>query len=79
MTWDEAFTRSLNVPGEIAAVTARQQLAGKPWLLLLNMEVPFAERDNFRLVYKNQRPVYARTSEQYWLYEPVMRMQPKPP
>jgi len=75
MLRDRAFQLGHDVSVQTAAQTARKQLSGQGWLLLVNTELPAAERTNFRLVYANQRHVYARTRERFWLYAPIGHLQ----
>ena len=77
MLRDRAFQVGQDVPVQTAAETARKQLLGKRWLLLVNTELPSVERADFRLIYTNQRYVYARTPERYWLYAPIGHLQPE--
>lgn len=71
MKWDAAFERALNVPYPVAEVRARQQFAGRRWLLLFNVEMPHPAAHGFRLLYTNQRPIFEKTDERYWLYAPL--------
>lgn len=71
MKWDAAFERALDVPYPVAERRAQIHFAGRPWLLLFNVEMPDPPRHGFRLLYTNQRPIFEKTDERYWLYEPT--------
>ena len=71
LKWDAAQERALNVPYPVAEERARRHFAGREWLLLFNVEIPNAEAHGFRLVYTNQRPIFEKTDERYWLYAPA--------
>jgi hypothetical protein len=71
MKWDSAFERALNVPYPLAERRAREHFAGRPWLLLFNVEMPDPPAHGFRLLYTNQRPIFEKTDERYWLYAPT--------
>lgn len=70
-TWDRAFQRARGVQLGTARKMAPPQLNGRPWLLLTNNELTTEDvRSGFRLLHLNQRLVYARQSERFWLYAP---------
>lgn len=71
MKWDSAFERALNVPYPVAEMRARQKFEGTRWLLLFNVEMPDPPAHGFRLLYTNQRPIFEKTDERYWLYAPL--------
>jgi hypothetical protein len=71
LKWDAAQERALNVPYPVAEERARRHFAGREWLLLFNVEIPNAEGHGFRLLYTNQRPIFEKTDERYWLYAPA--------
>lgn len=71
MTWDAAFERALDVPYPVAEARARQQFAGRQWLLLFNVEMPDPAAHGFRLLYANRGPIFEKTDERYWLYAPL--------
>jgi hypothetical protein len=71
MMWDAAFERALDVPYPVAERRAQDHFDGRQWLLLFNVEMPDPPRHGFRLLYTNQRPIFEKTDERYWLYEPT--------
>lgn len=71
LKWDAAFEGALNVPYPVAELRARQHFAGKPWLLLFSVEMPNPAAHGFRLLYTNQKPIFEKTDERYWLYAPL--------
>lgn len=72
MKWDQAYERGLNVPYPLAELRARQHFAGKPWLLLFNVEMPNPAAHGFRLLYTNREPIFEKTDERFWLYAPLL-------
>lgn len=71
MKWNADFERALNVPYPVAERRAREEFAGKQWLLLFNVEMPEPEAHGFQLLYTNQKPIFEKTDERYWLYAPL--------
>lgn len=71
MRWDTAYERGLDVPYPLAELRARQHFAGRPWLLLFNVEIPDSAAHGFRLLYANRRPVFEKPDERFWLYAPL--------
>lgn len=71
LKWDASFERALNMPYPVAEARARQNFAGAPFLLLFNVEMPDPAAHGFRLLYTNQRRVFEKTDERYWLYAPL--------
>ena len=71
LKWDAAQERALNVPYPVAEERARRHSAGREWLLLFNVEIPNPEAHGFRLIYTNQRPIFEKADERYWLYAPI--------
>lgn len=71
LKWDAAFERALDVPYPVAEARAKQHFAGKPWLLLFNVEMPDPSAHGFRLLYATREPVFEKTDERYWLYAPL--------
>lgn len=70
LKWDEAQERALNVPYPVAEERARRHFAGRPWLLLFNVEVPDPAAHGFRLLHDTAVP-FEKTDERYWLYAPI--------
>lgn len=71
MEWDAAYERGLDVWYPVAELRARQHFAGRPWLLLFNVEMPDPAAHGFRLLYTNRRPIFAKKDERFWLYAPL--------
>jgi hypothetical protein len=71
LKWDAAQERALDTPYPMAEARARQHFAGRPWLLLFNVEIPDPAAHGFRLLYKNQQAIFEKRDERYWLYAPV--------
>ena len=70
MECDAAYERGLDVPYDVAEGRARRHFAGRPWLLLLTIEMPDPPGRGFRLLYTNRRPIFEKTDERFWLYAP---------
>jgi len=71
MTWDRDYNLATTLPFSLAVAAAEQELAGKPWLLLVNERMGNPERAGFRLVHTNLRPPFEKKDERYWLYAPL--------
>jgi hypothetical protein len=71
LKWDDAYERALDVPYPVAERRAVEHFRGRPWLLLFNVEMPDPAAHGFRLLYTNQRPIFEKPDERYWLYQPV--------
>ena len=71
MKWDRRLDEAVDVPYPVAEELARRGFAGKKYLLLFNVEIPDASRRGWRLVYGPRTPVFGRSDERYWIYEPV--------
>lgn len=71
LEWDAKYERGLDVWYDVAEGRARRRFAGKPWLLLLSIEMPDPAGRGFRLLYTNHRPIFAKTEERFWLYAPL--------
>jgi len=71
LEWDAKYERGLDVWYDAAEGRARRRFAGKPWLLLLSIEMPAPAGRGFRLLYTNRRPIFAKTDERFWLYAPL--------
>jgi hypothetical protein len=69
LKWDSAFEAALNVPYPVAEERAKEHFKGMRWLLLFNVEMPDPAAHGFRLVYTNQKPIFEKVDEHYWLYE----------
>jgi hypothetical protein len=69
--WDRDFERAQRVSYPEAVARAKKQFAGRPWLLLLNVEMPDPEREGFRLLFRNGERPFAHPDERFWLYEPI--------
>jgi hypothetical protein len=70
LKWDAAQERALEMPYPIAEERARQEFAGKKWLLLFNVEMPDPSAHGFRLLHVTSEP-FEKTDERYWLYAPL--------
>jgi hypothetical protein len=71
MRWDAAQERAVDVSYPEAEARARAHFAGKRWLLLLNVEMPDPRAHGFRLIARTREPVFEKSDERYWLYEPL--------
>lgn len=73
LPWDRALLASERVDYAEAEARARAHFgrSGRPWLLLLNAEMPDPANRGFRLIYATRRPVYRRVDERFWLYAPA--------
>jgi hypothetical protein len=71
MKWDTKWEAALNVPYPEAEARARRHFAGKPWLLLFNVEIPNPSAHGFRLLYTNRELISEKSDETYWLYQPL--------
>ncbi len=71
LEWDAKYERGLDVFYDVAEARARRHFGGKPWLLLLSIEMPDPAARGFRLLYTNRRPIFAKTEERFWLYAPL--------
>ena len=71
LMWDSAFERALDVPYPSAERRAIAHFDGRPWLLLFNVEMPDPPAHGFRLLYTNQKPIFEKTDERFWLYQPI--------
>ncbi len=71
MLWGKEFDREHALPTDTAVEQAKRRLAGNAWLLLVNGELPPGQASGMRLVFRTRQTVYARRSEQYWLYAPA--------
>jgi hypothetical protein len=73
MKWDLAQEKAVAVPYAEAMRRARAHFdpTRKPWLLLLNTEMPQPETYGFTLLHKTSVAVFRRVDESYWLYAPV--------
>jgi hypothetical protein len=69
--WDRDFERAQRVAYPEAVARSKKQFAGRPWLLLLNVEMPDPEQEGFRLLFRNGERPFAHPDERFWLYEPV--------
>ena len=57
--------------GSGAERRAVEHFAGRPYLLLFNVEMPDPPAHGFRLLYATQRPMFRNPDEHFWLYAPV--------
>jgi len=73
LRWNQAQERALEMPYPVAEQHARLRFAGRPWLLLFNVEIPDAQAHGFRLLFTNQRTIFEKADEHYWLYAPIER------
>jgi hypothetical protein len=71
LEWDAKYERGLDVWYDVAEGRARRHFAGKPWLLLLSIEMPDPAGRGFRLLYTNRRPIFGKREERFWLYAPL--------
>jgi hypothetical protein len=70
LKWDAAQERALNVIYPEAEQRSIAQFRGRPWLLLLNVEMPDPAAHGFRLLHVTAEP-FEKTDERYWLYAPI--------
>lgn len=71
LKWDAAMERALDVPYPVAEARSRRHFGRRRWTLLLNVEMPAPEAHGYRLLYANEKPVFANRDERYWLYQPL--------
>lgn len=71
MKWDRTLDRAVDMTYPAAEDRARKFFTGRPFLLLLNVEIPQPAERGFRLLYRTSAPVFGRPDERYWLYEPL--------
>jgi len=71
LKWDPAQARAVKMPYELAAARARQQFAGRKWLLLVNSPMPDPAGHGFRLVHAPGVIVFRHLDERFWLYAPL--------
>jgi hypothetical protein len=79
LNWDAAMERALDVPYPAAEVRVRRRFGRQPFLLLFNVEIPNPAGHGFRLLYTNRLPIYEKTDERYWLYQPLDQPLESPP
>ncbi len=72
MLWDDAQRRGARMSYEASAALARRHFGGRAHLLLLNGELPYAERRGYRLLHETRRP-YRVADERFLLYEMLFR------
>ncbi len=71
MLWDRRMEQALRVPYPVAERRAVRHFAGRPWLLLFNVEIPNPAAHGFRLLYANHDFVFENRDERFWLYAPL--------
>jgi hypothetical protein len=69
--WDRQDYDRSRVPLETVLRQAHAQLRGRRWVLLTHGELPEAERQNYRLLFKSGVKIWRMRAERYRVYEPL--------